>query len=100
MSVLIRWLKQIQVCKTLSYATKSNWKSCSWCEEVADTFIIKEVLEVDVAKQPVAVLADDTDIFVMVIHHFEHSMDDIYFSSDKVGTVYKNKTSLRIYLLI
>ena len=52
------------------------------CEEDADIVIVKQALEI-AATKPVTVLADDINAFVILIHHLENSISNIYFSSDK-----------------
>jgi hypothetical protein len=47
----------------------------------ADTDIVQAALEVAALKQVVTVVADDTDVLVLLVYHFQPSMADIYMSS-------------------
>ena len=40
-------------------------------------------LEIAPSKKSVTVVADDTDVFVLLIYHYKDEMNDVYFHSDK-----------------
>jgi len=56
---------------------------CTVCQATddADTLIVKTALDHAKSDRPVTVVADDTDILVMLVHHFTDSMADIYMQS-------------------
>jgi hypothetical protein len=45
-----------------------------------DTNIVKTALGIAI-ENPVTIMADDTDILVLILHHFKNEMRDIYFYS-------------------
>lgn len=47
----------------------------------ADTLIVKTSLEI-AHHNPVIVVANDTDVLVLLVHHFKYDMSDIYLRSD------------------
>ena len=53
------------------------------CPEEADTQIVKRALEFSRQGKSVTVVADDTDVFVLLAYHFEPKNSDIFFLSDK-----------------
>ena len=63
----------------------------------ADTLIVKTALQIATAKESVTVIADDTDILVMLVHHFKTDMADIYMQSEitRHSTVRKQVTPIR-----
>ena len=59
------------------------------CEEDADTQIAKVALELAVRNQNVTVVCDDTDVIVLLIHHFNPStMCNIFFQSEAAKKVW------------
>jgi len=44
----------------------------------ADTLIVQTALNFASAEQPVLVVADDTDVLVLLVYHFKTSMADVY----------------------
>ena len=53
------------------------------CKDDADTQIVSCALEIAHSKKSVTVVADDTDVFVLLIYHYKDGMNDVYFHSDK-----------------
>ena len=49
---------------------------------IADSTILKTALEKAYAEQ-VIVVADDTDIAVMLVHHWQNHMSDVYFLQER-----------------
>jgi len=47
----------------------------------ADTLIAETALEIAASVGPVTVVADDTDVLILLIHHFRPSMSDIFMLS-------------------
>ena len=48
----------------------------------ADTMIVKCALEFAIRRNEVNVVADDTDVLILLIYHWKPSMADIYFHSE------------------
>ena len=48
----------------------------------ADTLIVKVAIKTAQTGQECAVVADDTDVLVLLVHYFELHMPDIYFVSE------------------
>jgi len=48
----------------------------------ADTVIVRTVLDIASKGEPVTVVADDTDILVLLVHHFKPDMGDMYMLSE------------------
>jgi len=46
----------------------------------ADTLIVNVSLSIASEKGPVTVVADDTDVLVLLLYHFKHNMSDIFMS--------------------
>ena len=55
------------------------------CTDDADTKIALTAVEYARSKAPVTVVADDTDVLFLLVHHFENRFDDIYFRSEKAS---------------
>ena len=53
------------------------------CLKDADTQIASQATDLASQRRPVTVVADDTDVILLLIHHMEEHMEDIYFSSEK-----------------
>ena len=54
------------------------------CKDDADCFVVKEALtNANHNEGPVLVVADDTDIFVMLLYHWKSSLKDIVFLSER-----------------
>ena len=53
------------------------------CSEDADTQIATAAISHAINGTPCTVIADDTDIIILLIHHFKEDMADICFSSEK-----------------
>jgi len=62
----------------------------------ADTLIVKTALEFCVHAEPVTVVADDTDILVLLVHHFNQSMADLYMLSATGGQKAKTASPISI----
>jgi len=54
----------------------------------ADMLVVKVALELAASNHPVNVIDNDTDILVMLLHHYESHMPDIYMSSSSDRFVY------------
>ena len=52
----------------------------------ADTLIASCVLQIALEGQEVNVIADDTDVLILLIHHWRESMADVYFLSEPRST--------------
>ena len=52
------------------------------CEGDADTQIVKEALDFVCEGREVTVVADDTDILVLLLHHWQPSMTNIYLRNE------------------
>ena len=52
------------------------------CEGDADTQIVKEALDFVREGREVTVVADDTDILVLLLHHWQPSMANIYLRNE------------------
>ena len=48
----------------------------------ADTVIVRTALDIASKVEPVTVVADDTDILVLLVHHFKPDMGDMYMLSE------------------
>ena len=48
----------------------------------ADTLIVKRALEFAINQDEVNVVADDTDVLILLIYHWQSNMADIYFHSE------------------
>ena len=59
------------------------------CEEDADAIIAKKALELSKEYSQVNVIADDTDVFVMLVHHLDEEIGELFFCSDKAGKTWK-----------
>ena len=55
------------------------------CTDDADTEIVASAIEHAAAQRPVTVIADDTDVLLLLVHHFEEEMQNICFSSEKAS---------------
>jgi hypothetical protein len=56
----------------------------------ADTLVVKQALEIARKGQVVTVLANDTDVLVMLVYHFQASMADVFMfshSSKRINTI-------------
>ena len=54
------------------------------CKGDADTMIVSTSLQLAKDKDvPVVVVADDTDVAVMLLYHWNESMQDIYFHQER-----------------
>ena len=54
------------------------------CENDADCFVVKEALTLATSSEgPVLVVADDTDILVMLLYHWKSSLQDIVLLSER-----------------
>ena len=49
----------------------------------ADTLIAKEALYRAKGRKSVVVATDDTDVLVLLMYHWKHDMEDVYFSTEK-----------------
>ena len=58
----------------------------------ADTLIASKALELASSGRLVSVIADDTDILVLLIHHYQPNMADIHFVSEL-----RNKKETKVY---
>ena len=54
------------------------------CPGNADSTIVKTALEIADSKQ-VIVVADDTDVVLMLVHHWQNHMSDVYFLARTMG---------------
>ena len=62
----------------------------------ADTLIVKCALEFAIRKNEVNVVADDTDVLILLIYHWKSNMADIYFYSEAKKSQKKNLVVLKI----
>ena len=53
------------------------------CVEDADTMVARAALQFATKGTPATVIADDTDVLMILIRHFKEDMADIIFSSEK-----------------
>ena len=74
--------------------------------EDADTMVAAAAIELAALGKQVTVIADDTDILFLLIHHFKEEMSDICFSSEKISKTWSIKDiiqqigpSLKQYIL-
>ena len=63
---------------------RKNGNNVINCEEDADTAIVRIALDSVLQKTPVIVIAEDTDVFVMLVHLVSNTMGNIFFQLDKV----------------
>ena len=47
----------------------TNWKQSCWCKEDADTHIFRCALELATTSVRVSVVADDTDVALLLLYH-------------------------------
>jgi len=64
--------------------------------DAADTLIVKTALEFSVNAEPVTVVADHSDILVLLVHHFNQSMADLYMWSATGGQKAKTACAISI----
>ena len=67
----------------LSEHLRKSGHSVINCDDDADTIIAETAIKL-ANFEPVTVIADDADVLFMLIHHFEDSMSDVYFKSNKI----------------
>jgi len=53
----------------------------------ADTLMVKQALDIAKAGQAVSVIANDTDILVMLVYHFQSDMSDIFMYSHAIKRI-------------
>ena len=53
------------------------------CPDDADTQIVSEAITLATEGEDVTVVADDTDVILLLVYHMKETMADIYFCSDK-----------------
>ena len=74
------------------------------CSSDADTKIVST--ELDASKEkPVTVVADDTDVAVMLIYHWNEELSDIYFNTERgdkcwsIREALKSLPSIKLHIL-
>ena len=65
------------------------------CEEDADTHIVGCALQLATAGANVNVIADDTDVALLLLYHWEETMADITITSERANETFDIKTSIR-----
>ena len=53
------------------------------CPDDADTQIVSQAITLATEGRDVTVVADDTDVILLLVYHMKETMADIYFCSDK-----------------
>ena len=81
-----------QLIVLLMEALESDGHCVKQAEDDADTLIVSSALDLAVNICPVVVVADDIDVFVMMIYHFSSDMHDIYFFSEPAA---RSKKAMR-----
>ena len=69
------------------------------CSSDADTKIVSTALDASKEK-PVTVVADDTDVAVMLIYHWNEELSDIYFHAERGDKCWSIREALKSLLLI
>jgi hypothetical protein len=54
----------------------------------ADTLIVKAALDLATSNKPTTVIADDTDILILLLHHYRTAMSDIFLVSVRSPSKY------------
>ena len=73
----------------LSHYLKANAQVVHNSPEDADTMIVSCALQFATQGNDVIVVADDTDILVLLIYHWNPSMANVYFQSDAQKKIWK-----------
>ena len=64
------------------------------CDDDADTIIAATAIEY-ASSSDVTVVADDTDVILLLVHHFQNSMKNVYFRSDKASKTWNVRDIVR-----
>ena len=70
------------------------------CKEDADTYIVKCALEKSKCGIKVNVVADDTDVALLLLYHWEDNMADVTITSEKSKTTFSIRGSLEPLMTI
>ena len=73
----------------LSHYLKANAEVVHKSPEDADTMIVSCALQFATQGNDVIVVANDTDILVLLIYHWNPSMANVYFQSDAQKKIWK-----------
>ena len=80
---------KLQFISLLSCYLKANAQTVYNSTGDADTMIVSCALRFATQSNDVIVVADDTDILVLLIHHWDPNMADVYFQSDAQKKMWK-----------
>ena len=80
---------KIQLISLLGHYLKANAQVVHNSSGDADTMIVSCALQFAGQGNDVIVVADDTDLLVLLIHHWNPSMADVYFQSDAQKKMWK-----------
>ena len=95
-----------QLIQLLSTYLKRAGNDVVNCNEDADTYIVRCALEKSRSGLKVNVVADDTDVALLLLYHWQDDMEDITLTSEKSNTTFSIKGSLealkeiKSYLLV
>ena len=64
------------------------------CKSDADTEIVKCALDVSKTGRQFNVVADDTDVALLLLYHWKEEMADVSFTSERSKATFDNKSSL------